>query len=102
MFNVSASFLSVWLPVFIFPVVLLQMPSPYGPGGVPTSGLTMYQLKIKAVHDSAQLEEKQRQDQGDLERRAHFNTRSPTVLDRDGTETADPPRCLFFFFMLHL
>lgn len=60
-----------------------MMPSPYGPGGVPTSGLTMYQLKIKAVHDSAQLEEKQRQDQGDLERRAHFNTRSPTVLDRD-------------------
>uniref|UniRef100_A0A4W6ETL8 Nuclear receptor corepressor 1 n=1 Tax=Lates calcarifer TaxID=8187 RepID=A0A4W6ETL8_LATCA len=57
---------------------------PFGPGGVPISGFAMLQHQIKAVHESAHQEEKQRQDQGDLERRPPFNTRSPTVLDRDG------------------
>ncbi|XP_041864022.1 nuclear receptor corepressor 1 isoform X2 [Melanotaenia boesemani] len=61
-----------------------MVPVPYGPGAVPISGLTMFQHQIKAVHDSAHQEEKQRQDQGDLERRPHFNTRSPTIMDRDG------------------
>uniref|UniRef100_A0A667ZY04 Nuclear receptor corepressor 1 n=1 Tax=Myripristis murdjan TaxID=586833 RepID=A0A667ZY04_9TELE len=37
-----------------------------------------------AAHESAHQEDKQRQDQGDLERRPPFPTRSPTVLDRDG------------------
>lgn len=67
------------------------MPGPYGPGGMPISGLTMFQHQIKAVHDSAHQEERQRQDLGDLERRPTFNTRSP-VLDREGKETN---RCLF-------
>ncbi|XP_072230684.1 nuclear receptor corepressor 1 isoform X6 [Leuresthes tenuis] len=61
-----------------------MVPGPYGPGGVSISGLTMFQHQIKAVHDSAHQEEKQRQDQGDLDRRPHFNTRSPTIMDRDG------------------
>uniref|UniRef100_A0A8D0CWM7 Nuclear receptor corepressor 1 n=1 Tax=Sander lucioperca TaxID=283035 RepID=A0A8D0CWM7_SANLU len=56
---------------------------PFGPGGVPISGFAMLQHQIKAVHESAHQEEKQRQDQGDLERRQPFNTRSPTVIDRD-------------------
>ncbi|XP_007545877.1 nuclear receptor corepressor 1 isoform X5 [Poecilia formosa] len=60
-----------------------MVPGSYGPGGIPISGLTMLQHQIKAAHDSAHQEEKQRQDQGDLERRPHFNTRSPSVLDRD-------------------
>uniref|UniRef100_A0A7N8YI80 Nuclear receptor corepressor 1 n=1 Tax=Mastacembelus armatus TaxID=205130 RepID=A0A7N8YI80_9TELE len=64
-----------WTPV---------VPGPFGPGGVPISGFAMLQHQIKAVHESAHQEEKQRQDQGDLERRPPFNTRSPTVLDRDG------------------
>ncbi|XP_034745965.1 nuclear receptor corepressor 1 isoform X1 [Etheostoma cragini] len=60
-------------------------PMVHGPfGGVPISGFAMLQHQIKAVHESAHQEEKQRQDQGDLERRAPFNTRSPTVIDRDG------------------
>uniref|UniRef100_A0A8C6L4Q8 Nuclear receptor corepressor 1 n=1 Tax=Nothobranchius furzeri TaxID=105023 RepID=A0A8C6L4Q8_NOTFU len=61
-----------------------MVPGPYGPGGVSITGLTMFQHQIKAVHDSAHQEEKQRQDQGDLERRPPFSTRSPTILDRDG------------------
>ncbi|KAG7224470.1 hypothetical protein INR49_014994 [Caranx melampygus] len=61
-----------------------DVPGPFGPGGVAISGFAMLQHQIKAVHESAHQEEKQRQDQGDLERRPHFNTRSPTVLDRDG------------------
>uniref|UniRef100_A0A7N8Y6U8 Nuclear receptor corepressor 1 n=1 Tax=Mastacembelus armatus TaxID=205130 RepID=A0A7N8Y6U8_9TELE len=60
-----------------------MVPGPFGPGGVPISGFAMLQHQIKAVHESAHQEEKQRQDQGDLERRPPFNTRSPTVLDRD-------------------
>uniref|UniRef100_A0A668A3P8 Nuclear receptor corepressor 1 n=1 Tax=Myripristis murdjan TaxID=586833 RepID=A0A668A3P8_9TELE len=48
------------------------------------SGYTMLQDHIKAAHESAHQEDKQRQDQGDLERRPPFPTRSPTVLDRDG------------------
>lgn len=51
---------------------------------MPISGFAMLQHQIKAVHESAHQEEKQRQDQGDLERRPPFNTRSPTILDRDG------------------
>uniref|UniRef100_A0A8C2WX91 Nuclear receptor corepressor 1 n=1 Tax=Cyclopterus lumpus TaxID=8103 RepID=A0A8C2WX91_CYCLU len=61
-----------------------RVPGPFGPSGVPISGFAMLQHQIKAVHDSAHQEEKQRQDQGDLERRQPFNTRSPTVIDRDG------------------
>nr|XP_040036038.1 nuclear receptor corepressor 1 isoform X3 [Gasterosteus aculeatus aculeatus] len=61
-----------------------MVPGPFGPGGVPISGFAMLQHQIKAVHESAHQEERQRQDQGDLERRAPFNTRSPSVIDRDG------------------
>uniref|UniRef100_A0A3B4Z3Y5 Nuclear receptor corepressor 1 n=1 Tax=Stegastes partitus TaxID=144197 RepID=A0A3B4Z3Y5_9TELE len=61
-----------------------MVPGSFAPGGVPISGFTMLQHQIKAVHESAHQEEKQRQDQGDLERRPPFNTRSPTILDRDG------------------
>lgn len=61
------------------------------------SGFAMLQHQIKAVHDSAHQEEKQRQDHGDLERRPLFNTRSPTVIDRDGMRTKtillSPPSC---------
>uniref|UniRef100_A0A3Q3MLD8 Nuclear receptor corepressor 1 n=1 Tax=Labrus bergylta TaxID=56723 RepID=A0A3Q3MLD8_9LABR len=52
--------------------------------GVTISGLAMLQHQIKEAHESAHQEEKQRQDQGDLERRPPFNTRSPTIMDRDG------------------
>ncbi|XP_071382038.1 nuclear receptor corepressor 1 isoform X1 [Centroberyx affinis] len=61
-----------------------MVPGAFGPGGVPISGFAMFQHQIKAVHESAHQEDKQRQDQGDLERRPPFNTRSPTVLDREG------------------
>ncbi|XP_047235292.1 nuclear receptor corepressor 1 isoform X1 [Girardinichthys multiradiatus] len=60
-----------------------MVPGPYGPGSISISGLTMLQHQIKAVHDSAHQEDKQRQDQGDMERRPPFSTRSPTILDRD-------------------
>lgn len=63
------------------------MPGHFGPGGVPISGFAMLQHQIKAVHESAHQEEKQRQDQGDLERRPPFNSRSPTIIDRDGMRT---------------
>lgn len=69
------------------------MPGPFGPGGVPISGFAMLQHQIKAVHESAHQEEKQRQDQGDLERRPPFNTRSPTILDRDGKRTKHFSSC---------
>uniref|UniRef100_A0A672GIR0 Nuclear receptor corepressor 1 n=1 Tax=Salarias fasciatus TaxID=181472 RepID=A0A672GIR0_SALFA len=60
------------------------VPGSFGPGGMTTSGLAMLQRQIKAVHESsAHQEEKQRQDQGHLERRPPFPTRSPTILDRD-------------------
>lgn len=58
------------------------MPGPFG-----LSGFAMLQHQIKAAHESAHQEEKQRQDQGDVEHRSHFNTHSPTVIDRDGRET---------------
>ncbi|XP_078786527.1 nuclear receptor corepressor 1 isoform X9 [Oryzias latipes] len=61
-----------------------MVPGPYGPGGVSITGFAMFQHQIKAVHDSAHQEEKQRQDLGDLERRPPYSTRSPTVMDRDG------------------
>ncbi|XP_057676398.1 nuclear receptor corepressor 1 isoform X5 [Corythoichthys intestinalis] len=60
-----------------------MVPGPYGPSPVPISGFAMLQHQIKAVHASAHQEEKQRQDQGDLERRPPFNTRSPSLVDRD-------------------
>lgn len=63
------------------------MPGPCGPGGVPISGFAMLQHQIKAVHESAHQEEKQRLDQGDLERRSLFNSPSPTIIDRDGMTT---------------
>uniref|UniRef100_A0A673BA37 Nuclear receptor corepressor 1 n=1 Tax=Sphaeramia orbicularis TaxID=375764 RepID=A0A673BA37_9TELE len=67
---------------------------PFGPGSVSISGFAMLQHQIKAVHESAHQEDKQRQDQ-DLERRPPFNTRSPTILDRDGRNMpppkSDPP-----------
>lgn len=69
------------------PVYLLQVPGPCGPGGVPISGFAMLQHQIKAVHESAHQEEKQRLDQGDLDRRSLFNSHSPTVIDRDGMTT---------------
>lgn len=65
----------------------MQVPGPFAPGVVPISGFAMLQHQIKAVHDSAHQEEKHRQDQGDLERRPPFNSRSPTIIDRDGTRT---------------
>lgn len=58
------------------------MPGPFG-----LSGFAMLQHQIKAAHESAHQEEKQRQDQGEVEHRSHFNTHSPTVIDRDGRET---------------
>uniref|UniRef100_A0A3Q1BDP2 Nuclear receptor corepressor 1 n=1 Tax=Amphiprion ocellaris TaxID=80972 RepID=A0A3Q1BDP2_AMPOC len=56
--------------------------------GMPISGFAMLQHQIKAVHESAHQEEKQRQNQGDLERRPPFNTRSPTILERDVLHSA--------------
>ncbi|XP_027129137.1 nuclear receptor corepressor 1 isoform X3 [Larimichthys crocea] len=61
-----------------------MVPGAYVPGVVPISGLAMLQHQIKAAHESAHQDEKQRQDQGDMERRPPFNTRSPTIMDRDG------------------
>jgi len=80
----------------VFPSLITKVPGPYGPGGVPISGLTMFQHQIKAVHDSAHQEEKQRQDQGDLDRRPHFNTRSPTIMDRDGRKRKNYTHFIFF------
>ncbi|XP_028278365.1 nuclear receptor corepressor 1 isoform X2 [Parambassis ranga] len=65
-----------------------MVPGPFGPGDIPISGFVMLQHQIKAVHESAHQEDKQRQDQGELERRPTFNTRSPTVLDRDVLHSA--------------
>ncbi|XP_029030546.1 nuclear receptor corepressor 1 isoform X10 [Betta splendens] len=61
-----------------------MMPGSFAPGAVSISGFAMLQHQIKAVHESAHQEEKQRQDQGDLDRRPPFSSRGPTVLDRDG------------------
>lgn len=63
------------------------MPGHFGPGGMPISGFAMLQHQIKAVHESAHQEDKQRQDQGDMDRRPPFNSRSPTIIDRDGMTT---------------
>ncbi|XP_013767507.1 nuclear receptor corepressor 1 isoform X3 [Pundamilia nyererei] len=41
-----------------------MVPGPFGTGGVPISGYAMLQHQIKAVHESAHQEEKQRQDHG--------------------------------------
>ncbi|XP_046876912.1 LOW QUALITY PROTEIN: nuclear receptor corepressor 1 [Hypomesus transpacificus] len=58
-----------------------MVPGPFSPGGVPMvtplSGLAMFQHQIKAAHESAHQEERQRQE-------PRFHTRSPTVLDREG------------------
>lgn len=80
---------AVELHLHRLPVYLLQVPGHFGPGGVPISGFAMLQHQIKAVHESAHQEEKQRQDQGDLERRPVFNSRSPTIIDRDGMRTKE-------------
>ncbi|XP_076131486.1 nuclear receptor corepressor 1 isoform X1 [Alosa pseudoharengus] len=62
-----------------------QVPGVFGPGGVPhLSAYNMFQHQIKAAHESAHQDDKQRQDQVDLERRPRLATRSPTVLDREG------------------
>lgn len=65
-----------------------QVSSPYGPGsvpvGAPLSGFAMFQHQIKAVHESAHMEDNQRQESSEAERRQRFTTRSPTILDRDG------------------
>uniref|UniRef100_A0A3Q1HZG1 Nuclear receptor corepressor 1 n=1 Tax=Anabas testudineus TaxID=64144 RepID=A0A3Q1HZG1_ANATE len=60
-----------------------MVPGSFASGAVSISGFAMLQNQIKAVHESAHQEEKQRQDQGDLERRPPFSTRSPTILERD-------------------
>lgn len=78
------------------------MAGPFGPGGVPISGFAMLQHQIKAVHESAHQEEKQRQDQGDLERRPPFNTCSPTILDRDGKKQKLSPFCPHLPFLLFI
>ncbi|KAK2816277.1 hypothetical protein Q7C36_022548 [Tachysurus vachellii] len=61
---------------------------PFGAAGVPVgapmSGLTMFQHQIKAVHESAHMEDSQRQEAGEMDRRPRFITPSPTILDRDG------------------
>lgn len=66
----------------------VQVTGPFGttgvPVGAPLSGLTMFQHQIKVVHESAHMEDNQRQEAGEVERRPRFITRSPTVLDRDG------------------
>ncbi|CAL8398383.1 unnamed protein product [Boreogadus saida] len=54
---------------------------PYGPGAVPVSGFTMFQHQIKAVHESAHQEDKQRQDQGEPDRRPPSH---PAFSTRDG------------------
>lgn len=81
---------------------------PFGTAGVPVgaplSGLTMFQHQIKAVHESAHMEDNQRQEAGEVERRPRFITRSPTVLDREGKKlmnsqwAVDHFLCVCFFF----
>lgn len=79
------------------------MPGPFGPGGVAISGFAMLQHQIKAAHESAHQDEKQRQDQGDMERRPPFSTRSPTILDRDGKRAKhDRSRSVFTFVLFIL
>lgn len=86
----------------------MQVSGPFGPVGVPVSGFTMLQHQIKAVHESAHQEEKQRQDQGDLERRPSFSTRSPTILDRDGKRSyvtalnSVSSSCISNVFVVHI
>ncbi|XP_061753947.1 nuclear receptor corepressor 1 isoform X3 [Nerophis ophidion] len=75
-----------------------MVPGPYGTGPVLISGFAMLQHQIKAAHASAHLEERQRQDHGDMERRPPFNSRSPSVLDRDGK----PPHYMPYELMLAL
>ncbi|KAI5615606.1 nuclear receptor corepressor 1 isoform X2 [Silurus asotus] len=71
----------------VSPQPFRHVAGPYGAGvpvGAPLSGLTMFQQQIKAVHDSAHIEDNQRQEAGEIERRPRFITRSPTIVDRDG------------------
>lgn len=49
------------------------MPGPFVTGGVPISGYAMLQHQIKAVHESAHQEEKQRQDHGKKVKLSLFN-----------------------------
>lgn len=78
------------------------MPGPFGPGGVAISGFAMLQHQIKVVHESAHQDEKQRQDQGDMERRPPFSTRSPTILDRDGKRAKNDLYHSVFTFVLFI
>ncbi|KAK1787858.1 hypothetical protein P4O66_016338, partial [Electrophorus voltai] len=72
-----------------------HVPGPFGPGsmpvGAPLSGFAMYQKQIKAVHESAHLEDSQRQEPGEVDRRPHFPDRSSTLLERDGKPFAYMP-----------
>lgn len=44
----------------------------------------MFQHQIKAVHESAHQEDKQRLDQNEPDRRPRVTTHSPVLLDREG------------------
>ncbi|XP_035383227.1 nuclear receptor corepressor 1 isoform X4 [Electrophorus electricus] len=72
-----------------------HVPGPFGPGsmpvGAPLSGFAMYQKQIKAVHESAHLEDSQRQEPSEVDRRPHFPDRSSTLLERDGKAFAYMP-----------
>ncbi|XP_051970895.1 nuclear receptor corepressor 1-like isoform X1 [Xyrauchen texanus] len=61
------------------------------PIGAPLSGFAMFQHQIKAVHESAHQEDKQRLEQNESDHRARVTTHSPTVLDREGKPFAYVP-----------
>nr|XP_055055975.1 nuclear receptor corepressor 1 isoform X2 [Misgurnus anguillicaudatus] len=69
--------------------------SPFGHTGIPVgpslSGFAMFQHQIKAVHESAHQEDKQRLDQNELDCRSRVTTHNPTVLDREGKPFAYMP-----------
>ncbi|XP_076851752.1 nuclear receptor corepressor 1-like isoform X5 [Brachyhypopomus gauderio] len=67
-----------------------HVPGPFG-SGAPLSGFVMYQKQIKAVHESAHLEDSQRQEPGEVEHRPRFPDRSSALLDRDGKPFAYMP-----------
>ncbi|XP_056602193.1 nuclear receptor corepressor 1 isoform X3 [Triplophysa dalaica] len=61
------------------------------PVGTPLSGYAMFQHQIKAVHESAHQEDKQRLDQNEPDRRPRVATHSPVLLDREGKPFAYMP-----------
>ncbi|XP_051530915.1 nuclear receptor corepressor 1-like isoform X5 [Myxocyprinus asiaticus] len=69
--------------------------APFGhsgvPVGAPLSGFAMLQHQIKAVHESAHQEDKQRLDLNESDPRARVTTHSPTLLDREGKPFAYMP-----------